>query len=157
MIHDIDLIQSIVKVPLQSIEAIGRSVFSKDLDIANARLQFKNGCVANVTASRISLKTERKIRVFEDEAYWSVDLQQKILTQIRRGSETFKEGMPQVAIDERNYEQGDALKAEIESFVEAIRTRRPPVVTGLDGHEALSTAIKIAELIKTGGRWVARG
>jgi predicted dehydrogenase len=157
MIHDIDLIQSIVRVPLHSIEAIGRSVFSQDLDIANARLQFKNGCVANVTASRISLKTERKIRVFEDDAYWSVDLQQKILTQIRRGAEGYKEGLPQVAMDERTFEQGDALRAEIESFVDAIVRKRQPVVTGTHGLEALTTAIKIAELVSKGGRWVARG
>jgi predicted dehydrogenase len=157
MIHDIDLIQSIVKSPLQSIEAIGRSVFSKDLDIANARLAFKNGCVANVTASRISLKTERKLRLFEDETYWSVDLQQKILTKIQRGGEAPAEGLPQVAIDERNYEQGDALKAEIESFIESIAQNRAPLVTGLDGVQALETAIRIADLVKTQGRWVARG
>ena len=157
MIHDIDLIQSIVKSPLQSIEAIGRSVFSQDLDIANARLAFQNGCVANVTASRISMKTERKLRLFEDEAYWSVDLQQKILTKIQRGSDQLKDGLPHVSIDERNYEQGDALKAEIESFIDAIERQRAPLVTGQDGVQALETAIRIAQLVKTQGRWVARG
>jgi predicted dehydrogenase len=103
------------------------------------------------------LKTERKLRLFEDETYWSVDLQQKILTKIQRGGEAPAEGLPQVAIDERNYEQGDALKAEIESFIESIAQNRAPLVTGLDGVQALETAIRIADLVKTQGRWVARG
>ena len=109
MIHDIDLIQSIVRSPLVDVDAIGASVFSDDLDIANARLRFAPGCVANVTASRVSLKVERKLRLFEDEAYVSLDLQQKILTVIRRGAAPSAGDLPQVVIDERTYEQGDAL------------------------------------------------
>ncbi|HEY2145248.1 MAG TPA: Gfo/Idh/MocA family oxidoreductase, partial [Steroidobacteraceae bacterium] len=80
MIHDIDLILSIVRSPVVAVDAIGSSVFSKEIDIANARLRFANGCVANATASRVSLKTERKLRLFQDDAYMSLDLQQKILT-----------------------------------------------------------------------------
>ncbi len=75
MIHDIDLIQSIVRSPLTAVDAVGSSVFSDDLDIANARLRFASGCVANVTASRVSLKTERKLRLFQDDLYLSLDLQ----------------------------------------------------------------------------------
>ena len=86
MIHDIDLILSIVRSPVVAVDAIGSSVFSKEIDIANARLRFANGCVANATASRVSLKTERKLRLFQDDAYISVDLQQKVLTVIRKGS-----------------------------------------------------------------------
>ena len=117
MIHDIDLILSIVRSPVVSVDAIGTSVFSKEIDIANARLRFANGCVANATASRVSLKTERKLRLFQDDAYISLDLQQKILTVIRKGEGVGADGMPQVAIDEKTYEQGDALKAEIEAFL----------------------------------------
>ena len=84
MIHDIDLILSIVRSPVVSVDAIGSSVFSKEIDIANARLRFANGCVANATASRVSLKTERRLRLFQDDAYVSVDLQQKVLTVIRK-------------------------------------------------------------------------
>jgi len=84
MIHDIDLVQMIVGSPVASFDAIGTPVFSAEIDIANARLRFENGCVANVTASRVSLKTERKLRVFCDDAYMSLDLQQKILTVIRK-------------------------------------------------------------------------
>jgi predicted dehydrogenase len=84
MIHDIDLIQELVGAPIESIDAIGSSVFSGEIDIVNARLRFKGGCVANTTASRISLKQERKIRIFQDDAYLSIDMQQKILSVIRK-------------------------------------------------------------------------
>jgi predicted dehydrogenase len=147
MIHDIDLILSIVRSPVVAVDAIGSSVFSKEIDIANARLRFANGCVANATASRVSLKTERKLRLFQDDAYISVDLQQKILTVIRKGSGVGADGMPQVAIDENTYEQGDALKAEIEAFLQAVATGKPPPVTGEDGLLALRTAVSITEQV----------
>jgi predicted dehydrogenase len=147
MIHDIDLILSIVRSPVVAVDAIGSSVFSKEIDIANARLRFANGCVANATASRVSLKTERKLRLFQDDAYMSLDLQQKILTVIRKGAGVGPDGMPQVAIEENTYEQGDALKSEIEAFLEAIDTGRAPPVTGEDGLLALRTAVSIAEQV----------
>jgi predicted dehydrogenase len=147
MIHDIDLILSIVRSEVVSVDAIGTSVFSNEIDIANARLRFANGCVANATASRVSLKTERKLRLFQDDAYMSLDLQQKILTVIRKGNGVGPDGMPQVAIDENTYEQGDALKAEIEAFLDAIATGRAPPVTGEDGLLALRTAVSIAEQV----------
>jgi predicted dehydrogenase len=147
MIHDIDLILSIVRSPVISVDAIGSSVFSKEIDIANARLRFANGCVANATASRVSLKTERKLRLFQDDAYLSLDLQQKILTVIRKGNGVGPDGMPQVAIDENTYEQGDALKSEIEAFLDAVASGGPPPVTGEDGLLALRTAVSIAEQV----------
>jgi predicted dehydrogenase len=147
MIHDIDLILSIVRAPVVAVDAIGSSVFSKEIDIANARLRFANGCVANATASRVSLKTERKLRLFQDDAYMSLDLQQKILTVIRKGAGMGADGMPQVVIDENTYEQGDALKSEIEAFLEAVASGRPPPVTGEDGLLALGTAVSIAEQV----------
>jgi predicted dehydrogenase len=147
MIHDIDLILSIVRSPVVAVDAIGSSVFSKEIDIANARLRFANGCVANATASRVSLKTERKLRLFQDDAYMSLDLQQKILTVIRKGAGVGADGMPQVLIDENTYEQGDALKSEIEAFLEAVASGTPPPVTGEDGLLALRTAVSIAEQV----------
>jgi predicted dehydrogenase len=147
MIHDIDLILSIVRSPVVSVDAIGSSVFSKEIDIANARLRFANGCVANATASRVSLKTERKLRLFQDDAYLSLDLQQKILTVIRKGEGVGPDGMPQVAIDEKTYEQGDALKAEIEAFLAAVASGSPPPVSGEDGLLALRTAVSIGEQV----------
>ena len=143
MIHDIDLILSIVRSPVVSVDAIGSSVFSGEIDIANARLRFANGCVANATASRVSLKTERKVRLFQDDAYVSIDLQQKILTIIRKATGVGADGMPQVAIEENNFEQGDALKDEICAFLHAAATGGTAQVTGEDGLLALRTALTI--------------
>jgi predicted dehydrogenase len=147
MINDIDLVQSLAGSEIVSIDAIGTPVFSGEIDIANARIRFANGCVANTTASRVSLKTERKLRIFEDAAYISLDLQQKILTLIRK-----REGVPQpgqlpVSIEEANLEQGDALKSEIESFLDCIRNNKRPIVSGEDGLRALETAIRITEQV----------
>jgi predicted dehydrogenase len=147
MIHDIDLVQSLAGSEIVSIDAVGTPVFSGEIDIANARIRFANGCVANTTASRVSLKTERKLRIFEDAAYISLDLQQKILTLIRRKEGAPLAGQLPVTIEEANLEQGDALKSEIESFLECIRNDRKPIVSGEDGLRALETAIRITEQV----------
>ena len=147
MIHDIDLVQTIVGAPVATIDAIGTPVFSEAIDIANARIRFANGCVVNATASRVSLKTERKMRLFEDDAYLSLDLQQKILTLIRKRAPGDAAGALPVSIEEQSLEQGDALKAEIEAFLESIRTGKPPVVSGEDGLMALETAMRITEQV----------
>ncbi len=147
MIHDIDLIQELVGRPIASIDAVGAPVFSQDIDIANARLSFEGGCVANTTASRVSLKQERKLRIFQDDAYLSVDLQQKILTVVRKKDAGPVESPAQVAIDEQSFDQGDALRSEIEAFLHAVRSGSQPVVTGEDGLRALATAIKITESV----------
>jgi predicted dehydrogenase len=152
MIHDIDLILSIVRSPVVAVDAIGSSVFSKEIDIANARLRFANGCVANATASRVSMKTERRLRLFQDDAYVSVDLHQKVLTVIRKGAGMSADGVPQVAIEETTYDQGDALKAEIEAFLQAAAAGSTPAVTGEDGLLALRTAVSIAEQVATSMR-----
>ncbi len=148
MIHDIDIVQNIVGAPITSIDAIGTPVFSEEIDIANARIHFANGCVANTTASRVSMKTERKMRIFEDDAYLSLDLQQKILTVIRKRAASEPPGPLPVTIEEQNLDQGDALKAEIASFLDCIRTGRPPVVSGEAGLMALQTATRITEQVK---------
>ena len=149
MIHDIDLIQELVGTPIESIDAVGATVFSGEIDIVNARLRFQGGCVANTTASRISLKQERKIRIFQDDAYLSVDMQQKILTVIRKKEgEAPVESPAQVSIEEQSFDQGDALLAEIEAFLKAVRERSTPVVTGEDGLRALETAMKITALVQ---------
>ena len=143
MIHDIDIVQSIVGRPIESIDAVGTPVFSGAVDIANARLRFEGGCVADVTASRVSLKTERRMRVFRGDAYLSLDLQNRILTVIRKRSEVPTAGELPVTIDERSFEQSDALRDEIRSFLDCIRTGRAPLVGGEDGLRALETAIRI--------------
>jgi len=156
MIHDIDIIQTIVGAPIAAIDAIGTPVFSEEIDIANARLRFANGCVANATASRVSMKTERKLRVFSpaDEAYLSIDLQQKILTLIRKRPTAPPIGGLPVSIEEQSFEQGDALKAEIESFLECIRSGGTPIVSGQAGLRALETAIRITEEVQRSFREV---
>ena len=147
MIHDIDLVQSLAHSEIESIDAIGTPVFSGEIDIANARIRFANGCVANVTASRVSMKTERKLRIFEDAAYISLDLQQKILTLLRKRDGVPQPGQLPMSIDEENLDQGDALKSEIESFLDCIRNNKRPIVSGEDGLRALETAIRISEQV----------
>jgi predicted dehydrogenase len=150
MIHDIDLIQSLVGAPIESIDAVGASVFSAGLDIANARIRYANGCVANTTASRVSMKMERKLRLFQDDAYISIDLQQKVLTIVRKPPAGADVPKGQVLIEERTYDQGDALKLEIEAFLQSIRAGTPPVVTGEDGLRALETATRITQMVQDG-------
>jgi predicted dehydrogenase len=150
MIHDIDLVEHIVRSPIESIDAIGAPVFTDEIDIANARIRFANGCVANVTASRISLKAERKLRVFQSDAYLSIDLQQKLLTIARRPASFGDGGLPKVDLEERSFDQGDALQDEIRSFVDAVRDGGRPVVSGEDGLRALETATRIVELVNRG-------
>jgi predicted dehydrogenase len=148
MIHDIDLIQSLVRAPIESIDAVGAAVFSPEIDIANARIRYAGGCVANTTASRVSLKTERKLRLFQDDAYVSIDLQQKVLTIVRKPPPGSDSAPGQVVIEERSYERGDALELEIRAFLRSIREGRPAVVSGEDGLRALETAIRITELVQ---------
>jgi predicted dehydrogenase len=148
MIHDIDLIQELVGTPIEHIDAVGATVFSGEIDIVNARIRFRGGCVANTTASRISLKQERKIRIFQDDAYLSIDMQQKLLTVIRKKDGAPVESSAQVSIEEEAFEQGDALLAEIEAFLRAVRERSTPVVTGEDGLRALETATRITALVQ---------
>ena len=148
MIHDIDLIQSLVRSPITSIDAVGTSVFSSGLDIANARIRYANGCVANTTASRVSMKTERKLRLFQDDAYVSIDLQQKVLTIVRKPPADAGATLGQVSIEERTYDQGDALRLEIEAFLRSIIEGGAPVVTGEAGLQALETALRITALVQ---------
>jgi predicted dehydrogenase len=147
MIHDIDIVQTMVGAPIVAIDAIGAPVFSEEIDIANARIRFANGCIANATASRVSLKTERKLRIFEDDAYLSLDLHQKIMTLIRKRTAAEGSGPLPVTIEEQGLEPGDALKAEIDSFLDCIRTGRAPVVSGEAGLVALETAMRITEQV----------
>jgi predicted dehydrogenase len=143
MIHDIDIIQNIVGSKVKQINSIGAPVFTDEEDIANARILFENGCVANVTASRISLKSERRMRIFQPDAYINVDFQNKKLAVFRKGSGEMSPGVPNITIDERVLDQTDALKNEIEAFLTAIVTGTPPIVSGEDGRLALETALMI--------------
>ena len=147
MIHDIDIILALVDSDLERIDASGTAVLTKGTDIANARLLFANGCVANVTASRISMKTERKMRMFRPDSYVSVDFQNRVLTKLSAGTKEMFPGVPEIVSEESVFEDGDALLAEIKHFSDCIRNGRKPLVSGEAGRRALATALKISSLL----------
>jgi predicted dehydrogenase len=147
MIHDIDIILALVNSDIERIDASGTAVLTKGTDIANARLTFKNGCVANVTASRISMKLERKMRLFRPSSYASVDFQNRILQKYRTGEKEMFPGVPEITSEEATFETSDALMAEIQQFIGCIQTGEQPLVTGEAARLALATAIQITELL----------
>jgi len=148
MIHDIDIILALVDSDIARIDASGTAVLTQGTDIANARLTFKNGCVANVTASRISMKTERKMRLFQPHAYISVDFQNKVLMKYRTGDKEMFPGIPEIITEESVFATSDALLEEIKHFVECIHTGKNPLVSGVEGKRALAIAIQITQLLQ---------
>lgn len=149
MIHDIDIILDFARSPVKHIDANGVAVISKEIDIANARITFENGCVANVTASRVSMKSERIMRIFQHDAYISIDFQNKKLAVHKKGDGEMYPGIANIESNDRSFEQGDALYSEIEAFLYSIKNNEPPVVSGQAGLLALQTATKISELLGT--------
>ncbi len=144
MIHDLDLVLSLIGSEPVHVSACGFSVLTDALDIANARLEFASGCVANISASRVSQVPVRKLRVFQTDRYVSADLQSARLRSVRR-SPTAASG---VVVGEQSFERADALGAAIAAFVAAVRTGRPPPVDGLAGQRALKLALEIGELVR---------
>ena len=145
MIHDLDLILSVVKSEVESVEAVGVPVLTPRIDIANARLRFRNGCIANLTASRISREAVRKIRFFQRDAYVSIDtgardVEMWSVVPQAGGAPKINGGKLTVAADE-------PLKGELEDFVAAVRERRAPAVSGEEGRAALALAVRIVELM----------
>ncbi len=147
MIHDIDLIHTIVNSPITNIDAHGAPVLSQSIDIANARITFENHCVANVTASRVSFKTERKTRIFQPNSYISIDYQNKQFAVFQKGEGEMFPGIPEITRHQSVFEKGDALLEEIKAFLNCIEDNLTPLVTGEEGRDALSTAAKITSLI----------
>jgi predicted dehydrogenase len=149
MIHDLDLILHLVHSPAQQIQAVGVPVVSTRVDIANVRIQFKNGCVANITASRISLQEMRKMRIFQPAAYLSLDFGKKTYTMVRLEQNGGNPSLgPQFVAESGTPDPSDALEMELRSFVEAVRSRSAPVVGGEDGKKALAMALWINQEIK---------
>lgn len=142
MIHDLDVILSVVHADVQTVEAVGVPVLTDHADIANARIRFTNGCIANITASRVALKRERKIRLFQADTYVSVDYGEKHVRICRRHP---GDGGPTISVEENALGDSDALFDEIEHFVHAVRTRERPLV---DGRTALR-ALEVAEAIRS--------
>ena len=148
MIHDIDLILDLVDSPIERISASGISVLSDTIDIASARIEFENHCVANVTASRISRKRERKLRLFQKDVYLSADLQDKLLAVNRKGETDNPEEIRDITHEEIRFDDNDALNLEVLDFINAIKTGSRPQVGGEDGRRALQTAIAITTQIR---------
>ena len=143
MIHDIDLIQNIVKSPITAIQANGMPVITAQIDVATARLTFANGCIANVTANRVSAGTQRKMRLFQKNSYLSLDFHEKKLRLFKNTGDALLEGEK----EEHTFANHDALLAEITAFLACIEGDTPPIVSGVDGRNALATASQITVLI----------
>jgi predicted dehydrogenase len=138
MIHDLEIILHLVRSPVQSIDAVGVPVLSKCEDIANARLRFENGCVANVTSSRISPERMRKIRVFQEDAYLSLDYQ-------NQSGEIYRHANGRITRDKVAIEREEPLKRQLMSFVECASTGREPRVSGFQATAALELAVEITK------------
>jgi predicted dehydrogenase len=140
MIHDIDIILGLVNAPLKKIEAVGIPVLTQFEDIANARITFKDGCVANLTASRVSDEWLRKIRIFQEDTYISLDYREaKACVYRKEGSKITKEDLP--------IEKEQPLQKELESFLDCILQNKEPLVSGRVAREALAVALKIQSQI----------
>ncbi|MCD6413613.1 MAG: Gfo/Idh/MocA family oxidoreductase [Elusimicrobia bacterium] len=147
MIHDIDIILSFVKSPVKKIDSVGATVLSKFEDIANCRIAFENGCVANVTASRVSYKSERKFRVFEPDRYISLDFQKQRLTVYRKKKDVIKSPLD-IDVKKPRIKKTEPLREELSDFINCVKEGRDPSVSGYQGLAALKLALEIIENIK---------
>ena len=169
MIHDLDIVLSFVGSPVREVRAVGLPVLSQKVDIANVRLEFENGCIANFTASRVSTERVRKLRFFQPHQYLSLDFARQDLLMIdvtaAAGMDMAKLAMlaqmaqqagghPSAGLSLKKIpvEMGEPLRLEIESCLEAVRTRSVPVVSGEDGRAALALALEINEAIAVHAR-----
>ena len=160
MIHDLDVVLSLVRVPVREIRAVGLAVISNRVDIANVRLEFENGCVANFTASRVSTEKVRKVRFFQPHQYISIDYARQDVISIRvdeRAAAALLSGqplpplsgpVPGIALDKPKVDAREPLRTEIESFLESVRTQKQPRVTLEDGRKALDLALHINAAIE---------
>ena len=163
MIHDIDIILSLVKSDVRHISASGVAVMTDTPDIANVRIEFNNGCVANLTSSRISMKKMRKMRLFQKDAYIGIDFLEKkteIIRQKQAGDDEQQvfsfdletpHGTKVIAIANPEIKPVNAIKAELEAFVHSIVHNKPTVVSEIDGYMAMQVAHKILEKINSNG------
>jgi predicted dehydrogenase len=154
MIHDLDLVLALVGTRVVQVDAVGVPVFSQYEDIANARIRFESGCVANLTCSRISVERMRKIRVFERDAYLSTDYSEQEVLVYRKKPGRVEPGrspMELVTVESLPVERDEPLKRELQSFVDCVRNGRRPVVSGEDGLAALELAQRVVDTIRGPG------
>ncbi|HVZ59975.1 MAG TPA: hypothetical protein VG892_04235, partial [Terriglobales bacterium] len=151
MIHDLDIVLSFVQSPVKEIRAVGLPVLSAKVDIANVRMEFESGCVANFTASRISTERVRKLRFFQPRQYVSIDYsrQDVVVFTVEEGGEAG--AAPRIGIAKPETLQGEPLQAELRSFLQAVRKRGEPVVSLQEGRRALRVAFEILDEIKRHG------
>jgi predicted dehydrogenase len=143
MIHDIDLTLEFVDSPLTRVSARGVPVISNEVDIANARLEFSDGCVADLTASRVSLKRERKMRIFQETSYLSLDFAEQSLQVVRRRPPAEPGGWPEVEAEAPDITRRDSLESQIAAFLSAVRSGGPPAVDAQAGRRALGVALQV--------------
>ena len=144
MIHDLEIILHLVRSPVQNIDAVGVPVLSRGEDIANARIRFENGCIANITSSRISPERMRKIRVFQEDAYLSLDYQEQT-------GEIYRRVGGRITRDKVAIEREEPLKRQLASFIECASTGRAPRVSGFQAAAALELAVEITKRIAPSG------
>jgi predicted dehydrogenase len=164
MIHDLDIVLSLVASPVREVRAVGLPVLSRKVDIANVRLEFENGCIANFTASRVSTERVRKLRFFQPHQYLSLDFARQDLLMIdvtaaagmdpallvamaQQAQQAGQHPSAGLSLTKVPVEQGEPLRLEIEAFLHAVRTRTPPLVSGEDGRAALAIALEINRAI----------
>jgi predicted dehydrogenase len=143
MIHDIDIILSLTNSPITEVRAMGIPVLSKEIDIVNARLEFQSGCVANMTASRVSLEKMRKIRIFQSDMYISLDYQNQEVVVARKGIEN---NQTKILVEQPAVVKEEPLKLELHDFIKNCLNRTPPEISGVAGKEALRVAEEIARI-----------
>ena len=148
MIHDLDIILHFARSPVTDVEAVGVSVLSNKVDIANARITFESGCVANITASRVTNKKLQKIRFFGVEGYHSIDYRKRELISLGRRNGT--NGRIEIVPNNIEVIEHDPLEEEIKSFLDSIVRRTSPLVSGKDGRKSLKLALHVIEKMKTG-------
>jgi predicted dehydrogenase len=145
MIHDLDLILGFVRSPIEWVHAVGAPILSAEEDIASTRIQFASGCVANVTASRVSMRSERRMRIFQRDSYTTIDFLNKKIAVFRKTAdgEVRREDAPEVSIEQKSYADVDTLEQEIAAFLNSAATGQPPLVSGQDGARALEAALMV--------------
>ena len=152
MIHDVDIILRIVDSPIKSIDAVGIAIVTEKEDIANARLTFESGCIANLTVSRVTPKPLRKLRVFQDDAYVSLDYAKQAMEVYRRipNPDFEKPGDPRYLVESKKLriKREEPLKLELDHFLDCVERGRPPRTDGTHAMEALDVVIKITEMIR---------
>ncbi len=150
MIHDLDIVLSLARGDLQEVRAAGISILSQKIDIANVRLQFEDGCVANLTASRVSTERVRKLRLFQPRQYISLDYAKQELLRFSVDEER------QIGFEQPRVEKGEPLSLQFESFLDSVVTRRPPKLDGVAARRTLEVALSILAKIEEHSRVVAR-